>query len=210
MVLVSGPESTAVVPPLWGRRGRSRPVGDLEVVGVCPADLRLELVDHLAGHDLQPVGSAVHRDRGLPRLDHHTRDRADLGARPALASTRSKNPLAASCWISPSFGLQMSKPRLHATTRPLTPIKSSTTARARPLTTSTVQRRPAPAPCPQAVGDHAIPEAVDDRGQHPVVVEEHRTPPGQPLGEPAVIGQCIGQIADCRRRRRHCQSIPSS
>jgi hypothetical protein len=68
---------------------------------------------------------------------------------------------------------------------------------------------------PHAVADHAILGAVDDRGQHPVIVEEHhRAPPGQPLGEPAVIGQnigqCIGQIADRRRRRRHHQSIPSS
>jgi hypothetical protein len=117
-------------------------------------------MDHLAGHDLPPVGLGEHgaRRRGksvtlvlVDQLVVH-RDRGPLrstttpGIQPTparsryVASTTSENPLAASCWISPSFGLQMSKPWPPATTRSLTPINSSPTARSRPLTTHTVQR----------------------------------------------------------------------
>jgi len=53
-------------------------------------------------------------------------------------------PVPASCSTVPVSGLQMSKPWLPATTRSATPMSSWTTARSRPETTHTVQRRASP------------------------------------------------------------------
>ena len=185
-----------------------------------------ELVDHLAGHDLPPVGlgehgarrrgepvtlvqvdqPVAHRDRGPLRLDHHTRDRADLGAQPVCGLDDVGEPtrsVVLDLALVRAPDVETAAARHHQVVDSHQLLHDGPVAAADHAHRAALRQRPHRVP--HAVGDHAIPGAVDEQGQHPVVVEEHhQASPGQPLDEPAVIGR------EHRADRGPSMSAPSS